>query len=43
MTELACLIPGMELRAPLTLGFRAADFPAAYNLIDVVTVLAAAA
>ena len=42
MTELACLIPGVELRGPLTLGFRAADFPAAYNLIDVITVLAAA-
>jgi D-amino peptidase len=41
MTELACLIPGVELRAPLTLGFRAADFPAAYNLIDVFAVLAA--
>jgi D-amino peptidase len=42
MTELACLIPGVELRAPLTLGFQAADFPAAFNLIDVFTVLAAA-
>jgi hypothetical protein len=27
---------------PLTLGFRAADFPAAYNMIDVFAVLAAA-
>jgi D-amino peptidase len=41
MTELACLIPGVELRAPLTLGYRAPDFPAAYDLIDVITVLAA--
>jgi D-amino peptidase len=42
MTERACLIPGVELRNPLTLGFRAADFPAAYNMIDVFAVLAAA-
>ena len=42
MIELACLIPGVELRGPLTLGFRAPDFPAAYNLIDVFAVLAAA-
>jgi D-amino peptidase len=38
MTERACLIPGVELRTPLTLGFRAADFPAAYNTIDVFAV-----
>lgn len=43
MTERACLIPGVELRAPLTLGFRAPDFPAACDLIDVFAVLAAAA
>jgi D-amino peptidase len=43
MTELASLIPGVELRSPLTLGFRAADFPAAYNLIDIFAVLAASA
>ena len=43
MTERACLIPGVELRAPLTLGFRAADFLAAYNLIDVFAILAASA
>jgi D-amino peptidase len=43
MTERACLIPGVELRAPLTLGFRAADFPAAYDLIEVFAVLAASA
>jgi D-amino peptidase len=43
MTELACLIPGVELRAPLTLGFLAPSFPAAYDLIDVFTVLAASA
>jgi D-amino peptidase len=42
MTERACLIPGVELRGPLTLGFHAADFPAAYDLIDVFAVLAAA-
>jgi D-amino peptidase len=42
MTELACLIPGVELRGPLTLGFTADDFAAAYNLIDVVCILAAA-
>ena len=42
MTERACMIPGVELRAPLTLGYRAADFPAAYDLIDVFCVLAAA-
>lgn len=41
MTERACLIPGVELRAPLTLGFHAADFAAAYDLIDVFAVLAA--
>ncbi len=43
MTERACLIPGVELRAPLTLGFRAPDFSAAYNLIDVFAILAASA
>jgi D-amino peptidase len=43
MTELACLIPGVELRSPLTLGFRAADFPAAYNMIEIFAVLAASA
>jgi D-amino peptidase len=43
MTELACLIPGVERRGPLTLGFQAPDFPAAYNLIDVWAILAAAA
>jgi D-amino peptidase len=43
MTELACLIPGVELRGPLTVGFHAADFPAAYNLIDIFAILAASA
>lgn len=43
MTERACQIPGMELRAPLTLGFTAADFAVAYNLIDIVIILAGAA
>lgn len=40
MTERTGLIPGVELRSPLTLGFHAVNFPAAYNLIDVVAVLA---
>ncbi len=43
MTERACLIPGVELRAPLTLGFHAIDLPAAYNLIDLFAILAASA
>lgn len=43
MTEHACLIPGVELRGPLTLGFHAADLAAAYNLIEVFAVLAASA
>ncbi|MBO1756721.1 M55 family metallopeptidase [Allobranchiibius sp. CTAmp26] len=42
MTERALGIPGVERRAPLTLGFTAADFGAAYDLIEVFTVLAAA-
>jgi D-amino peptidase len=42
MTELACLIPGVERRGPLTLGFHAADFAAAYDLIEVFTALAGA-
>jgi D-amino peptidase len=42
MTELPLGIPGVELRAPLTLGFSAADYVAAYELIEVFTVLAAA-
>jgi D-amino peptidase len=42
MIELACLIPGVELRGSLTLAFHAADFAAAYNLIDVFCVLATA-
>lgn len=40
MTELPCSIPGVELRGPLTLGFRVADFPAAYNMIDIFAILA---
>jgi D-amino peptidase len=39
MTELASSIPGVELRGPLTLGFRA-DFPTAYNLIEIFATLA---
>ncbi|MEO9133387.1 MAG: M55 family metallopeptidase [Jatrophihabitantaceae bacterium] len=42
MTQRARAIPGVELRAPLTLGFLAPDFPSAYDLIDVFAVLAAA-
>jgi len=42
MTERACLIPGVELRGALTLGFHAADLPAAYDLIDVFSILASA-
>jgi D-amino peptidase len=42
MTQRACAIPGVELRAPLTLGFAAPDFPSAYDLIDVFATLAAA-
>jgi D-amino peptidase len=42
MTERACRIPGVELRAPLTLGFHAVDYAAAYDLIDVFADLAAA-
>lgn len=43
MTELACLIPGVELRGPLTVGFTAADFAVAYDLIDLFCTLATAA
>jgi D-aminopeptidase len=43
MTEWACLIPGVELRTPLTLGFRAASVPAAYDMIEVISQLAASA
>ena len=43
MTEHACLIPGVELRSPVTLGFHAPDLTAAYNLIDVFSILAASA
>lgn len=43
MTELAGLIPGVELRGPLTLGFSADSFPDAYELIDVLAVLAGVA
>jgi D-amino peptidase len=42
MTDYAAMIPGVELRGPLTLGYQAADFAAAYNLIEVVIVLAGA-
>lgn len=42
MSEYAALIPGVELRGPVTLGYQAADFAAAYNLIEVVIVLAGA-
>jgi D-amino peptidase len=42
MTDRALLIPGVERRGPLTLGFHADDYPAAYDLIEVFAVLAAA-
>ena len=42
MIERACMIPGVELRGPLTLGYRADDIVAAYNLVDVFAVLAGA-
>ena len=42
MTEYAAMIPGVERRGPLTLGYRASDFAAAYNLIEVIVVLAGA-
>ncbi len=42
MTERSLGIPGVELRAPLTLGFSATNYAAAYELIEVFTVLAAA-
>ncbi|MGI8879166.1 MAG: M55 family metallopeptidase [Jatrophihabitans sp.] len=43
MTERACMIPGVEQRAPLTVGFHAPDFASAYDMIDVFAVLAASA
>jgi D-amino peptidase len=43
MTEWACLIPGVELRSPTTLGLHAPDFPTAYNMIDIFSILAASA
>lgn len=39
MTELALLIPGVEARSPITLGFAAANIAIAYDLIEVFTVL----
>jgi D-amino peptidase len=42
MTQRACAIPDVELRAPLTLGFTAPDLPSAYDMVDVFAVLAAA-
>ena len=42
MTERALLIPGVELRGPLTLGFAADSLPDAYDLIDLFAVLAGA-
>jgi D-amino peptidase len=41
MTERAGLIPGVELRSPLTLGLQAADFVTAYDMIEVFSILAA--
>lgn len=42
MAEYAVMIPGVELRGPATVGYEAADFATAYNLIEVVIVLAGA-
>ena len=42
MTERSLGIPGVALRAPLTLGFSATNYADAYELIEVFTVLAAA-
>ncbi len=41
MTERSLAIPGVQLRAPLTLAFSAESYVAAYELIEVFTVLAA--
>jgi D-amino peptidase len=41
MTELARLIPGVQSRGPRTLGIITHDFAAAYDLLEVFTVLAA--
>jgi len=40
MTERASMIPGVELRGPLTLGFTASDLPAAIDLVDIFAELA---
>jgi len=42
MLERSCLIPGVEVRGRLTLGFRAADISAACDMIEVFATLAGA-
>lgn len=42
MTELAVLIPGVDRTGPYSVAFETADFSTAYDLIDVLVVLAAA-
>jgi D-amino peptidase len=40
MTERAMLVPGMELRAPCTIGFTGLEFPVAYGLIGLIADIA---
>ena len=42
MTELAVMIPGVDRTGPSSVAFETGDFPAAYDLIDVLVTLAAA-
>jgi D-amino peptidase len=39
MTEHALLVPGMELAAPRTLRYAAPDFPAAYQVCELISLL----
>jgi len=39
MTERALLVPGVELAGPRTLSYRAPDFPTAYRVTQVITML----
>ncbi|MEW2506261.1 MULTISPECIES: hypothetical protein [unclassified Amycolatopsis] len=40
MAERALLVPGMEHRAGCTLVYTAPDFPTAYNVVELIAVLA---
>jgi D-amino peptidase len=40
-TEHALLVPGMELAGPRTLRYAAADFPAAYQVCELISLLGA--